>query len=183
MDNFIEKGNNKTLISEIRQLKQSLNDLKTPKLYQKIISQYKNKCKNRKVAKIFENENSGNFKCKKYSYDQNNQNLSLLQQVENSDQEVSTFSQQISTFSKTNREVYNKNKFEEKFVQTDCYNLEINNNEEKEKTIEILEKDVNTLRIQNIKLEKALKISKENLAALGRVKKIKNIQKSFIFYK
>ncbi len=170
------------LVKEIKLLKENFDALKTPKLYQKIVCQYKANLKNRRLAEAM----SGKSNSGKSEFYGSMDMLSVLRDS----QKVNEF--KYSSSQKYEDEGQDSNK--ENFIDTSDHahrlkftvdlavqttpkhhiNLEEftklrTEYDHQTKVVKVMEDDLSKIRIENIKLDKALKSAQENLAVLGKV--------------
>lgn len=171
------------IVQEIKQLKENFDSLRTPKLYQKIMLQYKANLKNRRLADAMSSRNGS----KKSDFYGSMDILSALKESHrghDTHQDHSHHYDDESIYSnKENLLNYSVKRPELKYtselgVQTspkidvateEMVKLKMEC-ENQNKIVKVMEEDLSKIRIENIKLDRALKAAQENLAVLGKVK-------------
>jgi len=170
------------LIQEIKQLKENFDALRTPKLYQKIVSQYKANLKNRRLAEAMSQKGS-NSKAEFYG------SMDLLSALRDTHRineskhiSINKFDDEALYYNKENYIDLSVHRQELKYtselgVQTtpkqeisleEVTRLKIEFDNQN-KVVKIMEEDLSKIRIENIKLDKALKSAQESLSVLGKV--------------
>ena len=177
-----QAGESNNLIKEIKQLKENFDSLRTPKLYQKIMLQYKANLKNRRLADAMSSRNSS---AKPDSYG----SMDILSALRESHRGNETNNNQSQRYD--DESIYSD---KENFIdlstkrpdlkctselgvqtspKTDVTAEELvklkAECESQNKIVRVMEEDLSKIRIENIKLDKALKAAQENLAVLGKV--------------
>jgi len=171
-----------SLAQEIKLLKENFDALKTPKLYQKVVNQYKANLKNRRLADAMSNKNPST---KQDFYG----SMDMLNTLRDS-QKINQFKYNLSNKENDDSPFFHKEAFldvsgpripvkslADFAVQTtpkEAIALEEftklrTDYDHQSRIVKVMEDDLSKIRIENIKLDKALKSAQENLAVLGKV--------------
>lgn len=168
---------NTDFIDEVKRLKRNFDDLKTPVLYQRIISQYKANHRNKKLVDFIDdkqnpNELSLEEPCNVLK-DCSNTTAFALKTRSASQYDLAMHTDRQNKENSgipINKKPQKAERNVERACQTEdswqALQEEIQN---QQRAMRLLEEDVSKLRIENIKLEGALKTAQENLAVKGKV--------------
>jgi len=175
----------KDYVKEIRQLKQNVEELRTPKLYEKIASQYKQNSRHKNTTEPSE-ERTIQSRFRTFGTDETRNFLqeSNRLSIGNMDYQEEVLKNRNRSINKENISetmnisVSSKEKFESSTQTTPKHQISLDEYsklkeeyENQKKQLKVMEDDLSKIRIENIKLEKALKTAQESLAAIGKVKK------------